>query len=201
MSKQDLRITRTKTMIFNAFIDLIEKKGFDSITIQDIADQAMINRSTFYAHFKDKQDVYEHIFSFILNPLFKKLEQDILEDGSIIQEQKLVELLTTAFLMIKENKKFYLIATEGRNNLILTDAFSDFLRNHYTKIFAKLRVEEDDIVMPTDFIISYMVSTFMGTIHWWLHSDFELPPEHMAHLIIKLLHNGNLTVLGIKVKK
>ncbi|MFT8360412.1 TetR/AcrR family transcriptional regulator [Liquorilactobacillus satsumensis] len=201
MRKKDLRITRTKKMIFNAFIELIETKGFDNISIQNIADKAMINRSTFYAHFQDKQDVYAHIFSFMLNPLFTSLEQDILVDGSIIHEKKLVELLTTAFTTIKDNQKFYLIATEGRNNTTLNEAFSDFLRNHYTKIFAKLRIEDGQIIMPTDFIISYMVSTFMGTVHWWVRSDFKLSPEYMAHLIIKLLHNGNLTVLGVQVKK
>ena len=55
--KEDLRVIRTKKLIFTAFINLIQEKDYNSITVQDISDRAMINRSTFYSHFKDKQDV------------------------------------------------------------------------------------------------------------------------------------------------
>ena len=56
--KIDLRVKRTNKMIMEAFIHLVEAKGYDNITIQEIADEAMINRATFYSHFKDKQDLY-----------------------------------------------------------------------------------------------------------------------------------------------
>ena len=57
--KEDLRVIRTKKLIFTAFINLIQEKDYNSITVQDISDRAMINRSTFYSHFKDKQDVLD----------------------------------------------------------------------------------------------------------------------------------------------
>ena len=52
----DLRVIRTRKMIFNAFIKLVKEYGIERLTVQQIADEAMINRATFYAHFKDKQD-------------------------------------------------------------------------------------------------------------------------------------------------
>ena len=45
--KIDLRVKRTNKMIMEAFIHLVEAKGYDNITIQEIADEAMINRATF----------------------------------------------------------------------------------------------------------------------------------------------------------
>ena len=58
--KRDLRKVRTETAIKKAFYDLLsEKTSFAAITIQDIADKAMINRSTFYAHYYDKYDLLE----------------------------------------------------------------------------------------------------------------------------------------------
>lgn len=60
--KEDLRVIRTKKLIFTAFINLIQEKDYNSITVQDISDRAMINRSTFYSHFKDKQDVLDQVF-------------------------------------------------------------------------------------------------------------------------------------------
>lgn len=57
----DLRSIRTRKFIFDSFIDLLEKKDFNSITISDITTGAMINRATFYRHFFDKYDLLEKV--------------------------------------------------------------------------------------------------------------------------------------------
>ena len=50
----DPRIRRTRQMLFAAFKALLEEKGFDTITVQDIAERSTVNRATFYDHFTDK---------------------------------------------------------------------------------------------------------------------------------------------------
>lgn len=57
MNKQDIRVTRTLQLIRAEFLTLLEEKGFDDITVQDILDRTQINRSTFYKHFKNKDEV------------------------------------------------------------------------------------------------------------------------------------------------
>ncbi|MGR5995200.1 TetR/AcrR family transcriptional regulator [Bacillus cereus] len=52
---------KTKQLIQITFIQILEKKSFESITIGDIARQAKINRGTFYVHFQDKFELLEHI--------------------------------------------------------------------------------------------------------------------------------------------
>lgn len=59
--KTDLRIIKTNLNIRNAFIQLLNEKSFDSITVQNILDRALINRSTFYKHYSDKYDLLESI--------------------------------------------------------------------------------------------------------------------------------------------
>ena len=59
--KIDLRIVKTNINIRNTFIQLLNEKDFDSITIQNILDRALINRSTFYKHYSDKYDLAEAI--------------------------------------------------------------------------------------------------------------------------------------------
>ena len=61
MKKEDPRITRTRTVIHNAFLVLLEKKNYDEITVQDILDKAGINRSTFYKHYLNKDALASHI--------------------------------------------------------------------------------------------------------------------------------------------
>src|SRR5262245_26644211 len=50
----DPRIKRTRQLIKQAFFELLQKRHYQDITVQDIAETAGINRATFYAHFVDK---------------------------------------------------------------------------------------------------------------------------------------------------
>lgn len=52
--KTDPRVRRTRDLIRNAMEALMGEKDFNTITVQDIAERADINRATFYAHFEDK---------------------------------------------------------------------------------------------------------------------------------------------------
>ena len=58
----DLRIRRTHKFLQEAMIELITEKGFEAITVGDIAERAMINRATFYRHYQDKYDLVAKIF-------------------------------------------------------------------------------------------------------------------------------------------
>ena len=53
-AKVDPRIRRTRQMLFQAFQDLLAEKGFDQVSVQDIAERSTLNRATFYDHFTDK---------------------------------------------------------------------------------------------------------------------------------------------------
>lgn len=61
VNQEDPRVLRTRQLIREAFRDLLQKKGFDAITIKDIAQRATVNRATFYAHYEDKYALLEEI--------------------------------------------------------------------------------------------------------------------------------------------
>ncbi len=58
--KLDPRVKRTRSLILQAFMDLLPEKGFQSVSVQDITEKAGINRATFYAHFPDKYALLDH---------------------------------------------------------------------------------------------------------------------------------------------
>ena len=67
MESTDIRIQKTKKSIEDAFLNLIKEKSFADITIKDLCDEAMISRSTFYAHYKDKYNLLEYFFDKIIS--------------------------------------------------------------------------------------------------------------------------------------
>ena len=58
MARVDQRVRRSRDALGDALVELIQEKTFDSITVQDVLDRAGVGRSTFYAHYKDKNDLW-----------------------------------------------------------------------------------------------------------------------------------------------
>src|SRR5512142_2993979 len=58
--KIDPRVKRTRNLLEQAFMELIQEKGFQAVTVQDITEKAGVNRATFYAHFADKYALLDH---------------------------------------------------------------------------------------------------------------------------------------------
>lgn len=200
MKKTDLRVRRTNKMIIEAFIQLVEEKGYDQITVQDISQRAMINRATFYAHYKDKQDLYDTIFDFAIEAFTSVLSPKDLVQGNRLRVKQIEVLLTHIYKNIQRNRRFYLTIMDGAAMETLRKKIADILDAEYTHIFNRLKITENDIEVPMDFIIEYMTSIFIGTLHWWLTTDSPMAPEDLAKLVIKLIGNGHLTVLGIEIE-
>src|SRR6186713_2598586 len=55
--RPDRRVSRTRRALKEALTDLILEKGYEAVTVQHVIDRADVGRSTFYAHFLDKDDL------------------------------------------------------------------------------------------------------------------------------------------------
>lgn len=200
MEKTDLRVQRTNKLIVDAFIHLVEKKGYEQVTVQDIADEAMINRATFYAHYKDKQDLYERIFDLALDSFSGILSSEDIVQGNRIRLKNVETTMTAIFQHIHDNRQFYLTIMDGSAIEVIRQKLGILLPMRYAEIFSSLRITESDIDVPLDFVIEYITSIFVGTLHWWLTAETTMPPNQLAKLVIKLVANGHLTVLGIEIE-
>ena len=69
MKKVDRRVAKTQELIKKAFLELMNEKKFETITIQDISDRANVNRSTIYLHYLDKYDLLDKLIDQHINKL------------------------------------------------------------------------------------------------------------------------------------
>jgi AcrR family transcriptional regulator len=60
--RRDSRVARSTQALGRALIELVEERGFETITVQQILDRAGVGRATFYAHFRNKEDVLHSSF-------------------------------------------------------------------------------------------------------------------------------------------
>ena len=56
--KGDQRVRRTRDRLGDALVELLVQKPFDDITVQDVLERAGVSRSTFYTHYRDKNDLF-----------------------------------------------------------------------------------------------------------------------------------------------
>jgi AcrR family transcriptional regulator len=75
--KTDERVLRTRERLGNAFLALILEKLVDDVTIEDVLRRASVGRSTFYLHFRDKNDL-----------LLSQLERFLEHMSTVLSERK-----------------------------------------------------------------------------------------------------------------
>lgn len=85
----DLRTKKTRNSIINAFLELRSKKPLEKITIKELSELAMINKATFYLHFRDIYDLSDFLEAQIVDSIIKSLstpERFVDDPGGIVAE-------------------------------------------------------------------------------------------------------------------
>lgn len=97
--KTDARVTYTRKIIRETFIELLRKQPINKITVKKICESAQINRTTFYKHFADPYDLMQNIEDETIEELFHLIDES--NDKSF--EQTMFVILNA----VQENKAFY----------------------------------------------------------------------------------------------
>ena len=97
----DLRVIKTKNLIYSTLIELMKEKSFEEIKVSDICEKALINRSTFYAHYEDK---YELLVEF-LNDLKEEFKNQLDKNSKNLNNREYYIELIKLFLEHVESKK------------------------------------------------------------------------------------------------
>lgn len=94
----DPRVQRTRQLLQQAMMDLLQAKRLETITVKDIAQRATVNRVTFYAHFKDKYDLLDSV----LREGVREALAGSMQPTSELSGESLRSLTRTAFDFLQE---------------------------------------------------------------------------------------------------
>ena len=90
--KIDPRVKRTRQLLQNAMMELVREKPVESVTVQDIAERAEVNRATFYAHFEDKNA----LLNYMVREMYQtRLDQKLPPEPRLSSENLRLLILTT----------------------------------------------------------------------------------------------------------
>ncbi|WP_258201077.1 TetR/AcrR family transcriptional regulator [Paenibacillus endoradicis] len=185
--KVDLRVQRTKKLIRNAFVELLEEKELNKITINAITTKAEINRVTFYLHYKDINDLIDSM----LNELIAELEKVLLD--KLDRAYKTGDELSSLILLLEhiaENSRIYKVLLVTKNIPYFTPRLMDILSALIINNTEKKSIKdpEDFLKMniPSDIAAWYGTSAMIGTISMWVGNDMPYTPKFLAEKIIEL---------------
>ncbi|RXZ82103.1 TetR/AcrR family transcriptional regulator [Paenibacillaceae bacterium] len=184
----DPRIKRTLNLIRDAFISLMDEKGFDQITVQDITKRAEINRATFYRHYQDKYDLLEKIVDGMLNQFQSafQLPSDFEVHHFVKDYDTPPDSFIRQFEHIANHFQFYKIML-GPNGLPgFSCRLETIIRDSLYRRSMIAQPIDNQVVIPREIIVRYVTSSHLGIIMFWLENDMPYTPKYMATQLIRL---------------
>ncbi|MCB2214013.1 TetR/AcrR family transcriptional regulator [bacterium] len=190
INQNDLRVIKTKRGLREAFIRLLLEKGYDAISIQDIATEAEAARVTFYRHYRNKEELLLDCLEVVYEELLERVKQ-VTAQG--VQQEYLPLMVFYEHVQEKEDLYQILFSSQGAQFLItrLTE-----LMAKRTKEQIENRVNAEQLLVPIEIIANHIGNALIGLVVWWLENEKPYPPEYMAQLSYWLSFAGNARALG-----
>ena len=173
---EDARITKTKTALDAALMQLVEEKDFGDITICEICTRAHVSRAAFYAHFDDKFDLMRHA-------MFSEAERLAEHEGEI----DFASLLAHALSRLRGNKFVVRRVTLGKFDsetaLAMEEEFADIIRQRVNAGQWRCR----HMGLPTEACVSYCAHGIAGIILWWIRDGLDAEETRVARMATALV--------------
>ena len=139
----DLRVIKTRKNIYDALMILMAQKSFEEIKVSEICDQAMINRSTFYAHFEDKYELLDSLINDLKNSLITRFKKNDIQE---INKQYFIKFISLFLDEVEENKELYHMIINSNKNSVAIDMVLETLRDQaIIKYYEAMRNLKNDI--------------------------------------------------------
>src|SRR5215216_114045 len=172
--KKDRRSQRTRHLLSAALVQLIREKDYNSITVSDIIERANVGRSTFYAHYRDKDDLFVGELDRVIEVLSQQIPS---------QEEMPFFPSLGLFRHVGEQYELYkaLVWTPG----------IDLLIKHLQKSLSQ-RVQQglvksgQEFDTPLPILANFITGNFLTLLKWWLENKRIYSAEQMDTIFLKL---------------
>jgi len=179
--KDDLRVIKTKKILYETLIELMKTKTFEEIKVSDICTKALINRSTFYAHYEDK---YELLLEFI-NSLKEEFINELSKNKNILNTREYYLEMIRLFLDHIENKKdIYNAIMINNRNSIMMDILSSVANNEVIK---KMESSNISTKVPANIIAKFYLGGVLNLGIEWLRDTNKYSKEEIIKYLEILL--------------
>ena len=163
----DRRVQRTRKLLHGALASLIHEKPYEDIVVKEILARADVGRSTFYTHFRDKQDLLETSI------------RDVLEQGRIpasTDGRSSASTILDRTLRLFEHIAGQRTSLEAPTNVRRLAVVHEYLEEELVRAItdtheSRPTAQRQNPEIPSDLIARFVASTFLLVLQWWFESE------------------------------
>lgn len=186
--KADRRTSRTRQLLSSALVDLVKEKRFDDITVQEVIDRADIGRSTFYSHFRDKEDLFQKDWERFLDGLALHINWEKVGAGSFVP-------VVYLFRHLQDFQPFYKgLVRSQKVDAIFKGGMNHLGQKIESALTSRLKGKPASSI-PIPVLSNYLASELFSLLKWWLDHNMPYPPERMDEIFHQLVTPTFRTVL------
>jgi AcrR family transcriptional regulator len=173
---QNIRLQRTQKLLREALIELIEERGFGSLTIGELTSRAMVSRAAFYRNYQDKYALVEQIFEEAMSTLLAAV-------GDLGQEHP-PEIWVTFFEHIAQYELLYgaLLGKKGSPWFVwkMRAALAGLLKERGQLPHGPYASDRPMHTFSDAFVPDLVSMLFVEAITWWLEQGRPYTPREIA---------------------
>jgi AcrR family transcriptional regulator len=178
LDKGDRRVRRTRQALGQALISLIAEKGYDTVTVEEVVERADVGRTTFYLHYKDKDELLLEVTGDVAGDLENQFSQCL--DS---KEGCLYDVVAMMFRLAGENIKMYRIIMNGQCGPRVLQQFKEKLTGLFQRIVeAQAEQRRAPLEVPSDLVAHYLFGSLQAAITWWLDNDKPYTSQDMERM-------------------
>ena len=191
--RPDRRVGKTRKALKEALTDLILEMGYEAVTVQDVIDRADVGRSTFYAHFTDKDDLLMAILADVdvPGPDTRSWKPDDPAFGWTLE----------LFRHFGSGKRLFKAVASSQSGALARRETTQRLEELARAELSRLRAARKLDSFKVETVVRFLVGTFIGFMDWWMREENDhLPAEEVDHAFRSLVLPGVASVLELDIE-
>jgi AcrR family transcriptional regulator len=179
--KTDRRVLRTRDILGDALVALMHEKKFDDITVQQVLDRAGVGRATFYAHYRDKEDLFmsdvEDFFALFSSALKRHNANP-----------RRLAPVCEFFSHVREAREFYAsVKAAGKVNDVQALGRGFFARSIEERLQAA-GVQADPVQLAAQ--ANALAGSMFSLLDWWIDKGMKGDPKELDDLFHRMAWKG-----------
>jgi AcrR family transcriptional regulator len=181
--KPDARVKRTRDQLGYALIQLIVEKPINDVTVQDVLDRSGVGRSTFYLHFRDKDDLLVSQLEMFLEMMSTSLSVRNDKSNRVAPVAEMFEHIGN------QNKLYRVLSDSGHLKDFFDLAEGYFARGIERRLRESGRLEK---LPPREFAAraSALSGSLLSLLRWWLDRGEKESPQEMDEMFQRMVSTG-----------
>jgi len=186
--KNDRRVERTQQLLRAALLSLIEERGFEVLTVQDIIDRANVGRATFYAHFDNKQDRLVSGFEGLRTAL-KELQRQA-NARQMDSDERLFAFSHEMFAHIAEYRRVFRMMVGKQSGTLVQQLLQKIVVDLVRDDIKALGRRRENRSEPSEGIVQFVTGGLFGLAMLWATGKLALSVDEVDALFRRLAMSG-----------